>query len=95
MMNTVRTDSLFDTVIAVTNRRLCDRPFTEQLERVCSHHPRALILREKDLPENEYELLAKMYWKSAVPMMSPAFSIPIPQSPADWDVPASICLCRF
>ena len=58
MMNTVRTDSLFDTVIAVTNRRLCDRPFTEQLERVCSHHPRALILREKDLSEHEYELLA-------------------------------------
>lgn len=52
-------DSLFETVIAVTNRHLCDRPFTEQLERVCSHHPRALILREKDLPEKEYELLTK------------------------------------
>ncbi|MGN1141423.1 MAG: thiamine phosphate synthase [Oliverpabstia sp.] len=52
-------NSLFETVIAVTNRHLCDRPFTEQLERVCSHHPRALILREKDLPEKEYELLAK------------------------------------
>lgn len=59
MMDTLRNDNLFDTVIAVTNRHLCDRPFTEQLERVCSHHPRALILREKDLPENEYELLAK------------------------------------
>lgn len=58
MMDTLRNDSLFDTVIAVTNRHLCDRPFTEQLERVCSHHPRALILREKDLSEHEYELLA-------------------------------------
>lgn len=51
--------NIFDSVIAVTNRKLCNRPFTEQLERVCRHHPRALILREKDLSEHEYELLAE------------------------------------
>ena len=58
-MHLMSNRNIFDSVIAVTNRKLCNRPFTEQLERVCRHHPRALILREKDLPENEYELLAK------------------------------------
>ena len=52
------TRNMFDSVIAVTNRKLCGRPFTEQLKRVCSHHPKSLILREKDLSEHEYELLA-------------------------------------
>lgn len=48
-----------ENIIAVTNRALCRRPFAEQLERVCRFHPKALILREKDLPEKEYTLLAK------------------------------------
>lgn len=47
-----------ETVIAVTNRYLCRRPFTEQIERVCRFHPRAVILREKDLQEEEYTALA-------------------------------------
>lgn len=34
------------------------RPFLEQIERVCKSGPRAIILREKDLPEAEYEELA-------------------------------------
>lgn len=46
-------------IIAVTNRLLCQRPFTEQIERVCRFRPKALILREKELSENEYELLAR------------------------------------
>lgn len=46
-------------IIAVTSRKLCHRPFPQQIERVCQFHPRAIILREKDLPENEYCLLAK------------------------------------
>ena len=45
-------------IIAVTNRSLCERPFLEQIERVCRFKPKALILREKDLPENEYERIA-------------------------------------
>ena len=45
-------------VVAVTNRTLCERPFMEQIERVCQMHPKALILREKDLSESEYEELA-------------------------------------
>ena len=46
-------------VIAVSNRKLCKRPFSEQIERVCKIHPDAIILREKDLTEEEYRTLAK------------------------------------
>jgi thiamine-phosphate pyrophosphorylase len=49
----------YKNVIAVTNRSLCQRPFAEQIERVCSLHPKAVILREKDLPEEEYSRLAE------------------------------------
>lgn len=45
-------------IIAVSNRSLCTRPFLVQMERVCKAHPKAIILREKDLPEKEYALLA-------------------------------------
>lgn len=45
-------------VVAVTNRSLCHRPFPEQLEMVCQTHPAFIILREKDLPAQEYEKLA-------------------------------------
>ena len=46
-------------VVAVTNRSLTERSFLEQIRRVCEMHPDALILREKDLSEKEYEELAK------------------------------------
>lgn len=46
-------------IIAVTNRSLCERPFLEQIERVCRQKPRAIILREKDLTKEEYYELAK------------------------------------
>ena len=49
----------FDHLIAVTSRHLCQRPFTEQLERICRHHPKAVILREKDLMEDDYLFFAK------------------------------------
>lgn len=45
-------------LIAVTNRHLCSRSFPEQVKRICSLHPKALILREKDLPKEDYLLLA-------------------------------------
>ena len=48
----------YSKVIAVTNRHLCQRPLPEQIERICQLQPRAIILREKDLPEEEYEELA-------------------------------------
>lgn len=46
-------------IMAVTNRGLCTRPFLEQIERICRLHPKAVILREKDLTEQEYYDLAK------------------------------------
>ena len=49
---------MYRDLIAVTNRHLCSCPFTEQITRVCKLHPKALILREKDLPEEEYFSLA-------------------------------------
>ena len=33
--------------------------FLEQMEKVIALHPHAVILREKDLPDEEYEKLAK------------------------------------
>ncbi len=45
--------------IAVTNRKLCGRPFAEQMERVCALRPAAVILREKDLTPEEYGKLGK------------------------------------
>lgn len=46
-------------IITVTNRNLCERPFLEQIERVCKQKPRAIILREKDLTKEEYYQLAR------------------------------------
>ena len=48
----------YKNVIAVTNRKLSSRPFMEQMERVVKLHPKAVILREKDLSEEEYAELA-------------------------------------
>lgn len=45
-------------VVAVTNRKLSSRPFLEQMERVCRIRPKAVILREKDLSEEDYADLA-------------------------------------
>lgn len=50
-------------IIAVTNRKLCERPFLEQVERICQMHPKVLILREKDLSESAYEAMAEQVLK--------------------------------
>ena len=50
---------LYQNIIAVTNRHLCKRAFMEQMERVCRLQPKAVILREKDLSEEEYLKLAE------------------------------------
>lgn len=52
------TISMYNQVIAVTNRHLCN-DFLPQIEKVCKLHPKAIILREKDLSESEYLQLAK------------------------------------
>lgn len=49
----------FSKIIWVTNRKLCNREFLQQVERVCKLSPQAVILREKDLSEEEYKKLAE------------------------------------
>lgn len=50
---------IFQHTIAVSHRKLSKRPFLEQVEIVCRHKPKAFLLREKDLSEKEYAVLAQ------------------------------------
>lgn len=52
-----------DKVICVTNRHLCKTTLVKQMEKVCRFHPKAVILREKDLTEEEYMILANKIYK--------------------------------
>lgn len=86
--------SSFPQIIAVTSRKLCRRPFLEQIERICEHRPKGIILREKDLNEDEYTLLAKQvlditrryripcilhtYVRTARMLHCPAIHLPLP-----------------
>ncbi len=49
----------FSKVIAVSNRHLTRLSYLEQADRICSFHPRAFLLREKDLPLEDYLRLAE------------------------------------
>lgn len=49
----------FDKIICVTNRKLCEKPLEEQLAFLGKKGISRVILREKDLPEEEYARLAK------------------------------------
>lgn len=53
---------MLNDVIAITNRKLCQRDFLEQIKRVCEAEPKAIILREKDLNEKEYTKLAEQVY---------------------------------
>ena len=82
-------------IIAVSNRKLCNRPFLEQIERVCKIHPEAVILREKDLTEEKYGTLAKEvmnicsryqvscilhnFWKTALELGCTSVHLPLPE----------------
>ena len=59
-------------VICVTHRLLCPDDFLERLDRIAAQHPYAIVLREKDLSESEYEALARdclrICQKRAVPL---------------------------
>ncbi|MFV0466860.1 MAG: thiamine phosphate synthase [Lachnospiraceae bacterium] len=52
-------EQLFKYVVAVSNRHLCKIPLEKQIERICVYHPQAVVLREKDLSEAEYAVLAE------------------------------------
>lgn len=88
-------------VIAITNRMLCDRPFDEQIRRVCALHPKAVILREKDLTEEEYRSCAKQvkqicdsyqipyvlhtFWHIAMEMGEDTIHLPFPLLQKIWN----------
>jgi thiamine-phosphate pyrophosphorylase len=44
-------------IICVTNRLLCENNFLEQIEKICKSNVYAIILREKDLDNENYERL--------------------------------------
>ena len=46
-------------IVVVTNRSLCQEDFFVRIEKIAEAHPRAIILREKDLSEQEYKIMAK------------------------------------
>ena len=48
----------YNDFIVITNRNLVEGDFIKQLEKIAKLKPYALILREKDLSENEYYKLA-------------------------------------
>ncbi len=50
--------NFYDKMIAVTNRHICKVDFLEQIKKICTLKPKALVLREKDLNESDYENLA-------------------------------------
>ena len=45
-------------IICVTNRTLCGGDFTAKIADIAAAHPAAVILREKDLSEQDYQALA-------------------------------------
>ena len=46
-------------ILCVTNRQLCKTDFLTRMEEIAACGPAGIILREKDLPEGEYKILAK------------------------------------
>ena len=58
-MNTSMSSRSYAHMMAVTNRHLCDRDFLEQIEFLASTDIDAMILREKDMTPEAYEVLAK------------------------------------
>ena len=46
-------------ILCVTNRTLCKEDFLQRVEKIAASHPKGIILREKDLSEEEYKKLAE------------------------------------
>ena len=49
----------YEHTIVITNRALVRGEFLEQMQKVICLHPHAVILREKDLPDDAYKALAE------------------------------------
>lgn len=64
-------------VICITDRHLCHRPFQDQMRIVTALKPKAVILREKDVMEDTYRILAERIFpvceENGVPMIVHTF----------------------
>ena len=49
----------YEHTIVITNRTLVQGDFFEQIQKVILLHPHAVILREKDLPDDAYKVVAE------------------------------------
>lgn len=74
------TKDIYKDTIAVTNRHLCGKPFLEQIEAVCRLQPRALILREKDMEEEDYEELSRLVLPLCEAFQVPCFLHSFPET---------------
>lgn len=66
----------YEHMICVTNRHLCEEDFYERIEKIVQKKPKAIILREKDLPEEEYEKMlfaCKQICEGKVPLYAHSF----------------------
>ena len=45
-------------MLVITNRKLCKEDFLKRIEKIAQGNPKGIILREKDLSEEEFERLA-------------------------------------
>lgn len=45
-------------ILCITNRSLCKEDFLKRIEKIASANPKGIVLREKDLTEDEYKSLA-------------------------------------
>ena len=81
-------------LLCVTNRTLCRENFLTRIEKIAAAHPRGIILREKDLTEDEYLALAAQtaailkkydvycilhtFYETAQKLENPAIHLPLP-----------------
>lgn len=81
-------------LLCVTNRSLCHEDFLTRIRKIAAAHPAGIILREKDLTEEEYAKLAKQvmgiceeyqvlcilhsFVKTAIELKASAIHLPIP-----------------
>lgn len=81
-------------ILCVTNRKLCRGDFLERVREIAACRPRGILLREKDLPEEEYRALAAevlnicrefntlcilhTFYKAAAALGAQAVHVPLP-----------------
>ena len=81
-------------ILCITNRKLCKEDFLKRIETIATTHPKAIVLREKDLSEQEYKILAEKviricknygvpcilhsFTKAAIALHAKAIHMPLP-----------------